>query len=210
MTGTVLASCSPCRSPCCSLLQFDGAVKERVIQLVNNTSGCPARGTSSAYEMSTDACLTKATNPPDPKPLLAGLGTWQLPRKSWQTTGWSLLFVLPEPMIVADVWTHTISPLGRDPAWKFTVQISEKSGCNVWKCQVSVVIYSAWMDSGYYVSCSQTGTENNVNACTGCSVLPTLFGFWMVIETAVSQDWWCQAVFIGLCCLYLSLCFRLT
>lgn len=38
---------------------------------------------------------------------------------------------------------------------------------------------------------SQTGTENNLNVCTDCSVLPKFFGYWMVIETSVIQDLQC-------------------
>jgi len=34
---------------------------------------------------------------------------------------------------------------------------------------------------------SQTGTENSLNVCTDCSVLPKFFGYWMVIETLVIQ-----------------------
>lgn len=45
---------------------------------------------------------------------------------------------------------------------------------------------------------SQPGTENNLNVCTDCSVLPKFFGYWMVIETLVIQDPQCWAVFIDL------------
>lgn len=45
---------------------------------------------------------------------------------------------------------------------------------------------------------SQTGTENNLNMCTDCSVLPKLFSYWMVIETLVMQDLQCSAVFTDL------------
>ena len=38
---------------------------------------------------------------------------------------------------------------------------------------------------------SQTGTENHLNVCTDCSVIPTFFGYWMVIETLVIQDLQC-------------------
>lgn len=61
-----------------------GTVNEQVIQPVNKTSGCPARGTLSVDKISIDTSLTKATPSPNLKLLLERLGTLPLQKNGWK------------------------------------------------------------------------------------------------------------------------------